>query len=178
MHFKTSTYSNITMQSSAQHCIIKILVNPNAERCFSLRFKLAKKNHVNVKIVLNNPSELHLVIDEMVDTLKTRFNFVVNFNWKNTPAVIQNDARARERLLRLFQTGLEKKESPLHIPTSQEIDRLVQVAKLHMANGSVPDFHNVLTEKGRKKIHNYLVSHLAMPNMTMDMALAIAERLV
>jgi hypothetical protein len=167
------------MQKATTRCVIKILVNPNAQRGFSLSYKLGKTTKANVKVILNNPSEIHPMLDNMEETLDRQYNYDVEFNWKNTPGVLQSDARVRERLLRIFQSGLAPStDNSLTVPTVPQIEKLVQRAILHVQNyGNAPNFQDDITEKGRQKIRNYLASHLGMPNLTMEMAMAIAERM-
>ena len=122
--------------------------------------------------------------EEMTDfiekNLATRYNFQVQFNWKNVPLVIQNNMIFRERILKLLQSGLTSSDFENQIQEcTQNIEKLVQIAKLHVQNyGCNPNFANIATEKNRQKIHNYLSSHLAMPQLSMNTALIIAKQLV
>jgi hypothetical protein len=65
--------------------------------------------------------------------------------------------------------------SKVNVPRAM---RLVPTIELHIKQyGSNPDFSVFHTDKNRKKIHNYVKSAAAIPNMTMDEAIYIASHI-
>ncbi len=157
-------------------CIVKIIVNPAVEKSFTLTFA----TQVELKIMIHNAAEILEMTEFIEKNLATRYNFQVQFSWKNVPLVIQNNMIFRERMLKLLQSGLVESDivdGALQDYT-QNIEKLVQIARLHVQNyGCNPNFANTATDKNKSKIHNYLASHLAMPNLSMNTALAIAKHL-
>jgi hypothetical protein len=158
-------------------CLIRVIINPTVKKSFSLTFG----KQLDVKIMINNQAELLEIAESMEQNILGVYNYKTQFNWTNVPQDIQNNSIFREKMLKLFQSGLpigDQSGPKDPIKDYKNIDKLVQISKLHIQNyGCAPNFSNISTATGRKKIHEYLRSHLARPNMSMEMALQIASRL-
>jgi hypothetical protein len=183
-------------------CIVKVIVNPTREKCFSLRFSA---DHINLKLQIRHVAELHSLLDTLDQELPIRFHYSVQFNWSNTPNEIQNDKLFKDKIWAKFNSGMiypkqlvEPLPPPpvLHGPVPwvigsslphneapeppayhiKDIDRLVRIVAENIKTfGSAPDLTNH-TEKNSIKIRNYLRSSLAIPALTTAEAIEIAKR--
>lgn len=84
-------------------CTIRVVVNPKAEECYSLRTALYPYKTVSVKILVNHESHLDRVVREMKADLGTAaFQYSVKFRWANAPKSIQNDGHFKAEMFKLF----------------------------------------------------------------------------
>ena len=175
-----------------RNCYVKIIVNPQATMSFSLRFELYPKKDVNLKIMLPNVNEINTIIEEIKKQIPIKYNFDVQFNWKNIPQILRDNKKFQEDILKIFSSGLEiSKPLPASssilinsvnsegVPASMEYKKLASILKMHIEQfGAAPDFRNNFSEKNKTKIYNYIKSNMAMPKLTMEQALHIADEVV
>lgn len=162
-------------------CYVKIVVNPQATKSFALRFEMYPKKDVNLKIMLPNPHELGSILDEIKKQIPIKYNFNVQWNWKNVPQAIKEDKKFQEEILKIFSSGISvgntlgldsgKTINPGVLPTNSntEYSKLAAIIKMHVEHyGAAPDFRSNHTEKNKLKIHNYIKAALGMPKLTLD----------
>jgi hypothetical protein len=168
---------------------IKVILNHQAETCFTLRFADDGRKLL-VKIIINDVNDLTNMATTMKTTISQSFGYIINWNWKSCPKA-KNNLAFKDIMLKLFGakrfpldedegllSKLQKNISNGNSMTSIEIENMVTAAKSYADNyGTHPDFSITHTDKGRKKIHNYLKACLAKPHMTITDALLIAKQL-
>jgi hypothetical protein len=156
--------------STARILNVKIVINPHSTNSFALRFEIEPKHSTLLKIIITSESKLPVILKEIRDQCFGKYKFELNFNWKNVPNSIKDNTKFQEELDQIF--GNEITEIP------QTLDfRLAanSVKKYIVSYGSAPDFADRLTEKSKKKIHNYIKSVIGMPRLIESDALKIAD---
>lgn len=159
--------------SEKRTCYVKIIVNPQACKSFSLRFELYPKKDVNLKIMLPNPTDLETVIDEIKKQIPMKYNFNVQWNWKNVPQLIKDNKKFQEEILKIFHVGnINNKISNSNI----EYIKYAELVKMHTdQHGAAPDFKNNFNDKNKIKIYNYIKTILGIPKLTMEQSNIIVE---
>lgn len=181
------------MEITNRTCHVKIIVNPTATTSFALRFEKYPKSQVNLKITIPHVSDLQSMVDDIKKEIPLKFNFNVQFNWKNVPPSIKDDKKFQEDILKIFSVGpnIEYLPKPIgsisatNIITSDadnsklpkaDYSKLAALVKLHNDQyGATPDFKNNVSDKGKLKIHNHIKTVLGMPKLTMEQTLHIAD---
>ena len=165
-------------------CIVKVIVNPRAEESFTIKWTLYPERRVNVKIITPNVQQLRSIVHEMKRELgPAKYAFRVQFNWRNVPQEIQKDSFKKD-MYNLFQNapGLDEfvTQAAYESPVEKSIDpAMIETWVSHVRTyivkyGAHPDF-NLRTPKGESKIHNYIKTVCARPDMTKKEALAVAD---
>lgn len=188
-------------------CHVKTIVNPKATTSFAIRFQVMPKKEVYLKIILPNVDSLQTILDEIKKQIPMKYNFNVQFNFKNVPKSIEENKIFKEEILKIFNyykaptlivenkdliinknnmlnfnnTNAEQFINSLPIQqtkTTSQYTQLASLIKVHVDNhGAAPDFKNNFSEKNKIKIHNYMKTVLAMPKLTMAESIIINELL-
>lgn len=149
------------MEFSKRKLFIKTIVNPQAAKSFALRFEIFPKKDVNLKIMLQSASDLHLILDEIKAQIPTKYNFDIQFNWKNAPASLKSDEKFQEEIIKIFHGAPSK--------NNDDDIKYASIIRTHVQNyGASPNFKKNLTEKNKVKIYNYIKTVLGIPNLTME----------
>ncbi len=167
-------------------CVVKVIVNPRAEESFAIRWTLYPERRVNVKIITPNVPQLRSIVNDMKRELGfAKYAFRVQFNWKNVPQDVQKDGFKKD-MYNLFQNapGLDEfvtqaayESQDTRITDPSLLETWVSHVRTYIVKyGAHPDF-SLRTPKGETKIHNYMKTVCARPDMTKKEALAVADTL-
>ena len=181
-------------------CHVKVVVNPAAEESFTVRWSYATHGRqVNVKIIISNVQQLSKMVINMKESLgHERFDYNVNFNWKNAPSAIRQDGHFKTEMHRLFgnQTRSKTFITPEQLKKweaggdkHEMIDAVKSVdpevcsmyakhVRTHMVDYGAHPNMELRTPKGVKKITGYIKSVCGLPNLSKPEAIAIADMVV
>lgn len=155
-------------------CTIKIIFNTQATKSFNLRFQLYPKKMTNLKIVITRIEDIYSIIEEIKNQIILKNNFNIQWNWKNTPAVLKEDKKMQEELSKIFRSSF--KIEPVKPVIGFNIKGIASLVKSHINNyGANPDFNDLITEKNKNKIFNYIKTVTSMHKLTMEQAMDIAK---
>lgn len=147
-----------------KNCIIKIIVNPAAEKSFSLKFELFPKNQVYLKIMIQHVDDISQILDEIKKQIPIKYNFNIQWNWKNVPNSIKENKMIQSEIEKIFkykEVNLKKEENVY------DFNKMAEILKNHIKkHGAAPDFNKNISEKDKNKIHNYIKTVLGMPNLS------------
>lgn len=178
-------------------CYIRIIVNPRVPESFNIKHTLYPGKKIEVTIVTPNSPQLRAIVQEMKKNYgPANMAFDVKFNWTNAPKDIRNDAYIKTDLMRLFGGAanirtLVTPEQFMKHQTSGELPRELGQSAPHIDIDNLEIFANRVrthivdygahpnmadrSEKGTKKICNYIKSVCAEPNMKCEIAIKIAD---
>lgn len=154
---------------SRQLCIVKVVINPTLPREYSLRFISAARPTLRVRLIVARVEDLPLLAAEMRETLP-RFDYSLQFNWKNTPKAVVESIVFRDTMREIFANAAYLQERATANFTEQ------MRAYLRRST-SHPDFAKIDTARGRRAVVNYVRSALARPELPEDDVIAIARQL-
>jgi hypothetical protein len=136
--------------SEIWRCRIKIITNPHSQSAFNMRLAPDTKQ-VNIKIIIKSIGGLHPLLDEIIQVLHPKYNWLVEWNWKNTPEIIKNDAKLRQKILEMFSSAkvltmpfatpawnFDSPEDEKIIPLHHSINELVMDTKSFRARNPPP----------------------------------------
>lgn len=145
--------------------LVKVVVNPHATRSFALRFESSPKKLANLKIIMQNVADVNSILAEIKENVPRKYNFAVQFNWKNVPDIIRMDKMFQAVILQIFQSGVDNgmsDQKPRH-----DYKILAGRVKTHISiYGAAPDFAKYSMIKYKLKIQNYIRTVLGIPNLS------------
>src|ERR1700678_3625534 len=165
-------------------CFVKILVNPLAVVSFTIKFAIVPVKEVYLKIMLQSINDLNPILEEIKNRLPN-YDFNVQFNWKNTPQNIKDNKYMQDGLLKvLTKSPIEVCDRTFDkilnkIPFETDYYTLAELIKNHIKEyGAAPDFKKNIVKKNKIKIHNYIITILGMPHLTMEQTQMISDLVV
>jgi hypothetical protein len=152
--------------------MVKIVVNPTAIKSFSIKFENGK---AYLKIIITNINEIYPMLSEIKKQFPIKYSFTLEFNWKNVPSAIKDDKKIKDELIKIFGLGNEFVIDEIDIKKDKQ---LASIVKNHIEkHGNAPDFNLKNTEKGKKKICNYVRNILGMHKLSDDDAILIVDNM-
>lgn len=159
-------------------CIVKVVVNPQFNSSFNLKFDLFPKSSVNLKINLASVNELEYVLSEIKRYFTTKYNFDVQFNWKNVPKKIKQNRNFRLTILEIFHSGIPYEENDKTVKLGDDIEKiekveinfneLAKIIRSHMVlHGAAPNFKSSKINIINKR-HNYIKTILNNYTLTVE----------
>lgn len=186
-------------------CHVKVIQNPRLPESFDMKTTLYPLRKVEVTIVTPNHAQLGAIVQEMKRTYgMAKFAFRVQFNWVNASKEIKTDPHFKADIYSIFSNAPSIKsyvtasqfqqvlgggELPIQIDQSNSnvmtiarpnidkdsLDTYINLVRTHVVDyGNNPDLKNK-SAKNSKKIHNYIRSVCALPHLSLDLALNIAD---
>lgn len=186
-------------------CHVKVIQNPRLPESFDMKTTLYPLRKVDVTIVTPNHAQLGAIVQEMKRTYgMAKFAFRVQFNWVNASKEIKNDPHFKADIYNIFsnaptvksfvtasqfQQVLSGGELPIQIDQSNSnvvtiarpnvdkdsLNTYVDLVRTHVIDyGNNPNLKDH-SGKNAKKIHNYIKSVCALPHLSLDLALSIAD---
>lgn len=149
--------------SEKQTCLVKIIVNPQLDKSFSLLFN---SNGAKLKIIIKNSYEIWEILDNIKKNLPIKFNFNIVFNWKNTPKAIRENKLVKDSIKKILDS-----ENCIddYLKYSEIIKNYIQT------HGSAPNFKQNTKKKDKLKIYNYIKSIIPNSGIMINDALEIAK---
>lgn len=154
-------------------CVVRVVVNPSQPQKYT--FSRNKNGNAMLQINIQDPNyDLEYMIQVIRDDLimKTRYN--VQFNFSSTPNSVRENTRFREKITKLLRPSMKK-----YHPNNLEINALVELVQLHMKNyPQHPDMKKYYLPKQTDKIWNYIKSTANDPNITKEVSVEVAKRIL
>jgi hypothetical protein len=164
--------------------IIKIVVNPNAVKTFNIKFEYGPKRIAYIKIIITNVSEIYAMLAEIKKQFPVKYHFNLEFNWKNVPESIKNDKKVKDDLIKIFGIGVDYEtvadtfviEPKKELENKEKYEKLASIVRHYIdRHGSSPNLETRFTEKGKKKVGNYIKTVLGMHKLSDDEILTICS---
>jgi hypothetical protein len=183
------------IRDSKPICHVRVIQNHRMPESFNFKMTLYPTRKAELTIITPDKIQLNAIVQEMKKTYgATKFAFRVQFNWKNVPNEIQKDAYFKAEIYSIFQGNTVKSfvtedqydkvmgggDLPRDIdhPIEDEsVQTYVDLIRTHIVDfGNTPNLADK-SEKGKKKMLNYIKSICATPHMHMDTAVNIIDAL-
>lgn len=176
-------------------CYVSITYNPNFKSGYeisSITDDDCKMRQLRVRILINDVKDLNKIAKLLSDQFVAKHFYDVRFKWNCVPKKIRNDPEFKDIIYRVFSTnsiGMKNKlitvkltardaKTGKEVSKQTELDKYVDLIRNHMSkHGAHPDFQNVDSEKGRRKIVNFLRSVCNNPNLSEESAVYLAKKI-
>jgi hypothetical protein len=174
-------------------CYVKVIQNHRMPESFDLKMTLYPTRKAELTIVTPDKIQLNSIVQEMKKMYgMSKFTYRVQFNWKNVPKEIQKDSFFKAEIYSIFCCNVKSFVTEdqynkvitggglprdINIIEEDSLQTYIDIVRTHIVDyGNAPNLQDT-TDKGKKKILNYVKSICALPHMTIDTASTIVEGL-